>query len=90
MTPRVMLFDEPTSALDPGLTKEVLDTMVELAESGMTMIIVTHEMGFARKIAHRMIYMEKGAIIEDAPPERFFTAPADPRTRAFLGDLVQG
>jgi ABC-type polar amino acid transport system ATPase subunit len=90
MTPRVMLFDEPTSALDPGLTKEVLDTMVELAESGMTMIIVTHEMAFARKIAHRMIYMEKGAIIEEAPPERFFTAPADARTRAFLGDLVQG
>jgi len=90
MAPKVMLFDEPTSALDPGLTKEVLDTMMALAETNMTMLIVTHEMAFARKIAHRMVYMEKGAIVEVAPPEQFFTAPADPRTRMFLGDLLTG
>ena len=88
MTPKVMLFDEPTSALDPGLTKEVLDTMMGLADTGMTMLIVTHEMAFARKIAHRMIFMESGAIIEEAPPALFFTAPKDARTRAFLGDLI--
>ena len=84
MNPKIMLFDEPTSALDPVMTKEVLDVMVELADGGMTMIIVTHEMAFARRIAHQMVYMEEGMIIETASPDRFFDNPSDPRTRAFL------
>ena len=75
MNPEVMLFDEPTSALDPEMIKEVLDVMVELAQEGMTMICVTHEMGFARTVADRMIFMDEGQIIEQAPPEQFFQSP---------------
>ena len=89
MEPRVMLFDEPTSALDPEMINEVLDVMVELAESGMTMICVTHEMGFARKIADRMVFMEKGEIIEVAPPAQFFTNPASARCRMFLDQILE-
>ena len=84
-----MLFDEPTSALDPEMINEVLDVMVELAESGMTMICVTHEMGFARKIADRMVFMEKGEIIEVAPPAQFFTNPASARCRMFLDQILE-
>ncbi len=84
MKPQVMLFDEPTSALDPEAIKEVLDTMVDLASDGMTMICVTHEMGFARRVADRVIFMDKGEILESAPPEAFFGAPKHDRTRAFL------
>jgi ABC-type polar amino acid transport system ATPase subunit len=89
MEPRVMLFDEPTSALDPEMINEVLDVMVELAQSGMTMICVTHEMGFARKVADRMVFMEKGEIIEVAPPARFFTNPASARCRMFLDQILE-
>lgn len=86
--PRVMLFDEPTSALDPEMVKEVLDTMVGLAEDGMTMICVTHEMGFARSVANRVIFMAEGRILEEAPPATFFDHPQHPRTKAFLGDIL--
>jgi general L-amino acid transport system ATP-binding protein len=89
MEPRVMLFDEPTSALDPEMINEVLDVMVELAESGMTMICVTHEMGFARKVADRMVFMEKGEIIEVAPPAQFFTNPKSARCRMFLDQILE-
>lgn len=88
MEPRIMLFDEPTSALDPEMITEVLEVMVELAQSGMTMICVTHEMGFARKVADRMVFMDHGAIVEEAPPDRFFTAPASPRCRDFLKKIL--
>lgn len=88
MKPRIMLFDEPTSALDPEMIGEVLDTMIHLAEEGMTMIVVTHEMGFARRVANRVIFMAEGQIIEEAPPEQFFTAPANPRTQDFLRQIV--
>jgi len=88
MNPRVMLFDEPTSALDPEMIKEVLDVMVELAEEGMTMLCVTHEMGFARTVADRIIFMDGGEIIEQAPPARFFEHPEHERTRAFLGQIL--
>ncbi|MFJ4144365.1 amino acid ABC transporter ATP-binding protein [Pseudomonas sp. NPDC089734] len=88
MQPKVMLFDEPTSALDPEMISEVLDVMTGLAQEGMTMICVTHEMGFARKVADRIIFMDKGEIVEEAPPERFFTAPASERTRLFLGQIL--
>ncbi|KKW68314.1 glutamine ABC transporter ATP-binding protein [Lampropedia cohaerens] len=88
MKPRIMLFDEPTSALDPEMVKEVLDTMVSLAESGMTMLCVTHEMGFARTVADRVIFMDKGEIVEIAPPEQFFTNPQSDRTIAFLGQIL--
>ena len=88
MRPQLMLFDEPTSALDPEMIQEVLEAMVELAGSGMTMIVVTHEMGFARRAADRVVYMEQGAIVEEAPPERFFTQAADARTRAFLSNIL--
>jgi len=88
MNPKIMLFDEPTSALDPVMTKEVLDVMVELADGGMTMVIVTHEMAFARKIAHRMIFMEEAMVIESAPPDAFFDHPQDPRTKRFLGQIL--
>jgi polar amino acid transport system ATP-binding protein/general L-amino acid transport system ATP-binding protein len=88
MNPKIMLFDEPTSALDPEMVSEVLDVMVELAESGMTMLVVTHEMGFARRVADRVIFMDKGEIVEIAPPERFFTAPQSPRTQKFLGQIL--
>jgi polar amino acid transport system ATP-binding protein len=88
MTPRIMLFDEPTSALDPEMVKEVLDTMITLAEEGMTMLVVTHEMGFARRVADRVIFMAEGRIVEQAPPEEFFTHPRDERTRNFLGQIL--
>ncbi len=88
MKPKVMLFDEPTSALDPEMVKEVLETMIQLAEEGMTMLCVTHEMGFARTVADRMIFMDRGEIVEEAPPERFFSAPRSERTRQFLGQIL--
>jgi polar amino acid transport system ATP-binding protein len=88
MQPKVMLFDEPTSALDPEMVKEVLDTMIGLAEDGMTMICVTHEMGFARQVADRVIFMADGAIVEQAPPAEFFSNPAHERTRKFLGEIL--
>ena len=89
MQPKIMLFDEPTSALDPEMINEVLDVMVGLAREGMTMMVVTHEMGFARKVADRVIFMDHGAIVETAPPETFFTAPIHDRTRDFLGKILQ-
>ncbi|WP_293799346.1 amino acid ABC transporter ATP-binding protein [uncultured Bosea sp.] len=88
MKPKVMLFDEPTSALDPEMVKEVLDTMIGLADEGMTMICVTHEMGFARQVANRVIFMASGAIVEEAPPEEFFHNPRHERTRKFLGEIL--
>lgn len=88
MNPRVMLFDEPTSALDPEMIKEVLDVMIELAEEGMTMLVVTHEMGFARTVADRIIFMDGGEIIEDAPPEKFFENPDSERTKEFLAQIL--
>ncbi|MEK1903838.1 MAG: amino acid ABC transporter ATP-binding protein [Rhizobium sp.] len=89
MRPKVMLFDEPTSALDPEMVKEVLDTMISLAEEGMTMICVTHEMGFARQVANRVIFMASGAIVEEAAPAEFFTNPRHERTRKFLGEILR-
>ena len=89
MNPKIMLFDEPTSALDPELVREVLDTMVQLARDGMTMVCVTHEMGFARQVANRVIFMASGAIVEEAPPEEFFHNPRHERTRKFLGEILQ-
>jgi len=88
MKPKIMLFDEPTSALDPEMIGEVLDTMIRLAEDGMTMIVVTHEMGFARRVADRVIFMAEGQIIETAPPKQFFDAPENPRTQEFLRQIV--
>jgi general L-amino acid transport system ATP-binding protein len=88
MEPKLMLFDEPTSALDPEMIKEVLDTMVELAEDGMTMICVTHEMGFARKVANRVIFMDEGQIIEQNEPEAFFNNPQSDRTKLFLSQIL--
>ncbi|MGO3152996.1 MAG: amino acid ABC transporter ATP-binding protein [Galactobacter sp.] len=88
MKPKVMLFDEPTSALDPEMINEVLDTMVELAHEGMTMIVVTHEMGFARKAADRIVFMADGAIVEEATPEEFFTNPQSDRAKDFLSKLI--
>ena len=88
MKPDILLFDEPTSALDPEMIGEVLDVMVTLAEEGMTMICVTHEMGFARKVADRVIFMEAGEIIEENDPESFFNAPASERTRSFLDQVL--
>ncbi|MCP9338344.1 amino acid ABC transporter ATP-binding protein [Stutzerimonas xanthomarina] len=88
MKPKIMLFDEPTSALDPEMVKEVLDTMVGLAESGMTMLCVTHEMGFARTVADRVIFMDKGEIVEEAEPETFFTKPKNERTKLFLSQIL--
>jgi len=87
MKPRALLFDEPTSALDPESIKEVLDIMVELADSGTTMVVVTHEMGFARHVAHRVIFMDRGRIVEAAKSDRFFDAPSSDRARAFLGQI---
>ena len=89
MEPEIMLFDEPTSALDPEMIKEVLDTMIELAESGMTMIVVTHEMGFARTVADNVVFMADGCKVESAPPEEFFGNPREPRTRAFLDQILK-
>jgi ABC-type polar amino acid transport system ATPase subunit len=88
MEPKVMLFDEPTSALDPEMVKEVLEVVRELAGSGMTMIIVTHEMGFAREIASRVVFMIEGSIAVEAPPEQFFNAPSDPRLESFLSKVL--
>jgi len=88
MKPRVMLFDEPTSALDPEMIGEVLDVMVELAGTGMTMVVVTHEMGFARKVADTMVFMEAGRIVETSPPDTFFTAPKTDRARLFLDQIL--
>jgi general L-amino acid transport system ATP-binding protein len=88
MKPKIMLFDEPTSALDPEMVKEVLDTMVGLAEDGMTMLCVTHEMGFARTVANRVIFMDKGEIVEEAEPEPFFTNPQNERTKLFLSQIL--
>jgi general L-amino acid transport system ATP-binding protein len=88
MKPRIMLFDEPTSALDPEMIKEVLDTMIELAEEGMTMICVTHEMGFARQVANRVIFMDQGQIVEQNAPEPFFNDPQNPRTLLFLSQIL--
>ena len=86
--PKVMLFDEPTSALDPEMIKEVLDVMIDLAQSGMTMIVVTHEMGFARTVADKMVFMDEGRIIETAPPDRFFANPESDRTKLFLSQVL--
>jgi polar amino acid transport system ATP-binding protein len=83
-----MLFDEPTSALDPEMVKEVLDTMVGLAEDGMTMIVVTHEMGFARQVADRVVFMASGSIVEEGAPAQFFTNPSHERTKKFLGEIL--
>ena len=88
MEPKVMLFDEPTSALDPEMIQEVLEVMVELAQSGMTMVVVTHEMGFARRVADSVVFMDAGRIVEQAPPAQIFTQPAEERTRAFLGRIL--
>ena len=88
MQPKVMLFDEPTSALDPVMIKEVLDVMNDLAQSGMTMIVVTHEMGFARTVADKVAFMDEGSIVECLPPERFFESPADDRTKLFLSQIL--
>ena len=88
MQPKIMLFDEPTSALDPEMIKEVLDTMIELAEDGMTMICVTHEMGFARQVANRVIFMDDGQIVEQNKPEQFFNNPQSDRTKLFLSQIL--
>ncbi|MBQ8836089.1 MAG: amino acid ABC transporter ATP-binding protein [Clostridia bacterium] len=88
MNPRVMLFDEPTSALDPEMVGEVLDLMKSLADDGMTMVIVTHEMGFAREVANRVIFMDEGKILEEAPPEEFFANPKNPRLKDFLSKVL--
>lgn len=89
MEPKILLFDEPTSALDPEMISEVLDVMIELAEDGMTMIVVTHEMGFARKVADQMIFMDQGEIVETNPPEVFFDRPTSARCRKFLNQILQ-
>jgi general L-amino acid transport system ATP-binding protein len=89
MNPKVMLFDEPTSALDPEMVKEVLDTMVDLAEEGMTMLVVTHEMGFAKQVADRVVFMDAGQIIEANKPEEFFSNPQHARTKLFLGQILR-
>ncbi len=89
MNPRIMLFDEPTSALDPEMIKEVLDVMTDLARSGMTMLVVTHEMGFARSVADRVVFMDQGEIVEEAPPAQFFSNPRSPRTKLFLSQILE-
>ncbi len=89
MNPKIMLFDEPTSALDPEMIKEVLDVMVGLARDGMTMLVVTHEMGFAREIADRVVFMDKGEIVEQAPPKDFFANPKSERTKLFLSQILE-
>jgi general L-amino acid transport system ATP-binding protein len=88
MEPKVMLFDEPTSALDPEMVSEVLDVMIELAKTGMTMICVTHEMGFAKRVADRIVFMDAGEIVEEATPEEFFTAPKTDRAKLFLSQIL--
>ena len=88
MNPKIMLFDEPTSALDPEMIKEVLDVMIQLAEEGMTMLVVTHEMGFAKTVADQMIFMDEGIIVEQATPKDFFTSPKSDRTKLFLSQIL--
>jgi glutamate transport system ATP-binding protein len=89
MEPKVMLFDEPTSALDPEMIKEVLDVMVDLAQGGMTMVVVTHEMGFARTAANRVVFMADGQVVEESRPEEFFTNPQSDRAKDFLGKILK-
>jgi polar amino acid transport system ATP-binding protein len=88
MQPKIMLFDEPTSALDPEMIQEVLEVMMMLAKDGMTMVVVTHEMGFARRVADRVVFMDAGRIVEQGPPQTFFTQATDPRTQAFIGKIL--
>lgn len=88
MRPKIMLFDEPTSALDPEMIQEVLDVMIDLAHEGMTMIVVTHEMGFAREVAKRILFMDEGQVVEVAPPDEFFTKPKSERTKLFLSKIL--
>ncbi len=88
MNPKIMLFDEPTSALDPEMISEVLDVMTDLAQEGMTMIVVTHEMGFARKVADLVVFMDQGEIVESNPPEEFFDNPKNERTKEFLSQIL--
>ena len=88
MNPKIMLFDEPTSALDPEMIKEVLDVMVELAESGMTMLCVTHEMGFAKTVANRVMFMDEGQVVEENAPDEFFDNPQHDRTKLFLSQIL--
>ncbi|MEK7210743.1 MAG: amino acid ABC transporter ATP-binding protein [Candidatus Binatota bacterium] len=88
MQPKIMLFDEPTSALDPEMINEVLEVMTDLARDGMTMVVVTHEMGFARRVAHRVIFMDEGQIIEEGSPQSFFESPRSPRTKQFLSKIL--
>jgi len=88
MQPKIMLFDEPTSALDPEMIKEVLDVMIELAKSGMTMIVVTHEMGFARAVAHRMYFFDEGLVVESGTPDEIFGNPKEDRTKLFLSQIL--
>ena len=88
MNPKIMLFDEPTSALDPEMIKEVLDVMIQLAEDGMTMIVVTHEMGFAKTVANRMVFMDEGSVVEEAVPDKFFNNPESDRTKLFLSQIL--
>jgi general L-amino acid transport system ATP-binding protein len=90
MKPRIMLFDEPTSALDPEMIKEVLDTIIGLADDGMTMVCVTHEMGFARQVAHRVVFMDRGEVVESGTPGEVFEAPKTERLRGFLGQVLRG
>jgi general L-amino acid transport system ATP-binding protein len=90
MQPKIMLFDEPTSALDPEMIKEVLDTMVMLAEMGMTMVCVTHEMGFARQVADRVVFMDRGEIVESGEPEAIFNNPQTDRLKLFLSQILRG
>ena len=88
MNPKIMLFDEPTSALDPEMINEVLDVMTDLAKEGMTMMVVTHEMGFARRVAHRVIFMDEGSVVEAATPSDFFSAPKSDRAKDFLSKIL--
>jgi glutamate transport system ATP-binding protein len=88
MQPRIMLFDEPTSALDPEMINEVLDVMTDLAKDGMTMMVVTHEMGFARRVAHRVVFMDAGQVVEEAAPQAFFAAPKSERAKEFLSKIL--
>jgi glutamate transport system ATP-binding protein len=88
MQPRIMLFDEPTSALDPEMINEVLEVMTDLARDGMTMMCVTHEMGFARRVAHRIVFMDAGQIVEEGSPQTFFAAPRSERAREFLSKIL--
>jgi ABC-type polar amino acid transport system ATPase subunit len=88
MQHKIMLFDEPTSALDPEMINEVLEAMTDLARDGMTMVVVTHEMGFARRVSHRIVFMDEGQIVEEGAPEAFFAAPRSERTRLFLSKIL--